>query len=514
MAVNPLMLQIIALVHRDRGTLPQRRVELYEECTNVLLERWDAAKGLKVSITAKEARELLQPLALWLHEVEGRRYAPMDDIVRVVRGPLEDMNKKGVGPEELIRNIRDRSGIFMGHSEKEYGFTHLSFQEYLAAERIRNETNIHLLVEKYGERWWREVILLSLSLANPSVIELFLQAIIPREEFKTDLTLIMDALKDSLIKPSEPFLQALANKELASETKANAIRLLRGMAGHRIIDTLRTVVSGRDKVISQAAYEALVALGATEGVARPISEFATMIVNPKDNAPMVLIPAGTFLYGSRDDDKEARSNEKPQRVVDLPAFYMDVYPVTNSQFAAFLNEQIQPEKKLERWINLKRWVEESDRIKLKKKVYEVKKGLESHPVIFVSWYGAQAYARWAGKRLPNEQEWEKAARGTDGRIYPWGDDFDKTLCNFAGIKLHNTSPVDLFSKGKGPYGCYDMAGNVWEWTSSFYDPKKNSYILRGGSWYHKYVFCRCAGRDFVVHPNGRGFDIGFRCAKS
>ena len=153
LAVNPLLLQIIALVHRDRGTLPQRRVELYEECTNVLLEKWDMAKGLDVLLSAREARQILQPLALWLHEEDERRSAPMDEIKRVIKEPLEKIGKSNVDTETLLTNIRDRSGIFMGYSESEYGFTHLSFQEYLSAEQIRNKgliKNYWIIMEKDG----------------------------------------------------------------------------------------------------------------------------------------------------------------------------------------------------------------------------------------------------------------------------------------------------------------------------------------------------------------------------
>jgi len=127
LAVTPLLLQIIALVHRDRGILPQRRVELYEECTNVLLEKWDMAKGLNSLIRAREARQVLQPLALWLHAEDERRSAPMEQIIKVIEGPLQDMGKTNLDTKKLLLNIRDRSGIFMGYSESEYGFTHLSF---------------------------------------------------------------------------------------------------------------------------------------------------------------------------------------------------------------------------------------------------------------------------------------------------------------------------------------------------------------------------------------------------
>lgn len=127
LAVTPLLLQIIALVHRDRGTLPQRRVELYEECTNVLLEKWDMAKGLNSLISAREARQVLQPLALWLHAEDERRSAPLKQIIEVIEEPLQEIGKSGIDMKKLLLNIRDRSGIFMGYSETEYGFTHLSF---------------------------------------------------------------------------------------------------------------------------------------------------------------------------------------------------------------------------------------------------------------------------------------------------------------------------------------------------------------------------------------------------
>jgi formylglycine-generating enzyme required for sulfatase activity/predicted MPP superfamily phosphohydrolase len=514
LAVNPLMLQIIALVHRDRGTLPQRRVELYEECTNVLLEKWDAAKGLKVSITAKEARQLLQPLALWLHEEEERRHAPLEDIARIIKHPLENMNKKGIEPENLLRNIRDRSGIFMGFSEKEYGFTHLSFQEYLAAERIRNEWNTPLLIEKYGDRWWREVILLCLALANPPIIEPFLREFIPTDKFKTDIALLMDALKDSLFKPQEPLVEALSNVALSPESKENIIRLFKGMEGPRVIEALKKAVLNRDKAIAIAAFDALETIGEVEGIKRPLPEWMVQIVNSKDNAPMALIPAGTFLYGSRDDDKVAYSDEKPQRVVDLPAFYMDIFPVTNEQYAAFLNAKGLGKRKLDEWIFLEGdWQKERCRIKLKGKVYEVEKGFDKHPVIYVTWHGAKAYAEWAGKRLPTEQEWEKTARGPEGRTYPWGNRFEKDRCNSWESRKGGTTPVDAYPEGKSPYGCFDMAGNVWEWTASLSGKGTDRYVLRGGSWGSYGGVCRCAAR-YYYDPFARSSSFGFRCARS
>lgn len=105
-----------------------------------------------------------------------------------------------------------------------------------------------------------------------------------------------------------------------------------------------------------------------------------------------------------------------------------------------------------------------------------------HPVVAVSYYEAEAYASWAGKRLPMEQEWEKAARGTDGRAYPWGDVFDTTKCNSEESAIDATTPVTKYTEGISPSGCCDMAGNVWEWCASWYDKSNNRRVIQRGSW--------------------------------
>lgn len=511
LAVRPLLLQIISLVHRDRGTLPQRRVELYEECTNVMLEKWDMAKGLEGLITAREARQVLQPLALWLHGEDERRSAPMGEIAEVIKNPLQEIGKSGIDPETLLLNIRDRSGIFMGYSESEYGFTHLSFQEYMAAEQIRNMGNIEMLIQKYGEDWWKEVILLCLALDNPSVIEEFMRRIIPTDRFKTDISLIFDAIGDSIKKPLKPIADVLTNDNLALEARNNAIRVLKRIGGDSAIQALREAAGSKDRALARFALEALVSLDAAEGIEKPVEEeIPRQVISKIDDATMVLIPVGTFLYGSREDDKVAHSDEKPQRVIDLPAFYIDVFPVTNEQYSRFLSTEHPSKKTLENWIDLEGY---QCRIKQSERIYTCGKGYEKHPVTNVSWHGADAYAKWTGKRLPTEQEWEKAARGIDGGIYPWGDEFKKDLCNSSESSIDGTSEVDRFPEGKSPYGCFDMAGNVWEWTDSWYDEDKNTKVLRGGSWYDVAGLCRCAVRDSFDPIYWYG-GIGFRCART
>jgi formylglycine-generating enzyme len=210
--------------------------------------------------------------------------------------------------------------------------------------------------------------------------------------------------------------------------------------------------------------------------------------NPQDGGIGIFIPAGEFIMGSPQDVGNA--DEHPIRTVSIDAYWIYRYEVTNGQFNRFV-------------------VEAAYTAEGPWKKYGVP-GREDHPVICITWNDAEAYCQWAGGRLPSEAEWEKASRGVDGRLYPWGNDWDRNKCNNAGtdsreykasrakIELRRgTTPVGLFPRGVSPYGCLDMAGNVWEWCQDFYDadyyrkaPPENpagplageTRVFRGGAW--------------------------------
>ena len=231
---------------------------------------------------------------------------------------------------------------------------------------------------------------------------------------------------------------------------------------------------------------------------------------------MVLIPASEFLMGSDPQkDPEARGFEQPQHTLYLPDYYLAKTPVTNAQYLAFV--QSTGYERPQHWEDKK-----------------PPRGKEDHPVGYVSWHDAVVYCRWlaevTGKpyRLPTEAEWEKAARGTDGRIYPWGGQWDKARCNSWEGGKYDTTPVGAYSQGASPYGLLDMAGNVWEWTSSLwkeypYDPTdgrenseagdKDLRVVRGGAFYPDQGIVRCALRrgDF---PDVRNYRSGFRVVVS
>jgi formylglycine-generating enzyme required for sulfatase activity len=243
------------------------------------------------------------------------------------------------------------------------------------------------------------------------------------------------------------------------------------------------------------------------------------IISEKDGAEMILIPEGEFLMGTSDEQikellrqfsdwkREWFADEQPQHRVYLDEFYIDKYPVTNAQF--------------EQFVKATRYKTESDW----RKYY--KKGKEKHPVVYVSWNDASAYCKWAGKRLPTEAEWEKAARGADGRIWPWGNVWDKNKCNSKDGGPGTTTPVGSYPAGASPYGVMDMAGNVWEWCADRYDkdyyahsPQHNPQgsssrtwcVLRGGGWFNNTDILRCADRDNLV-PWHALCNVGFRCSQ-
>lgn len=232
---------------------------------------------------------------------------------------------------------------------------------------------------------------------------------------------------------------------------------------------------------------------------------------------MVFIPAGTFTMGS----SNGHPDERPPHPVYLEAFYIDRFEVSNEQYLQFF-ESTMGQRRSYTYLDPKTENPDS-RIVYQHGRYTVEAGYEQHPVTLVSWYGAQAYCEHRGGRLPTEAEWEKAARGPNGRAYPWGDDLDRTRLN-AGWRIGDTTPVGNYPTGTSPYGVHDVAGNVWEWTADWYQPYAASLydsvffgekykVVRGGSWNHPDRDARTTQRD-LAHPARRIHVVGFRCATS
>lgn len=257
------------------------------------------------------------------------------------------------------------------------------------------------------------------------------------------------------------------------------------------------------------------------------AQFNPGIMGPASRWPdMAEIPAGSFHMGfDIDNDMEwGDVDEEPVHAVYLDTFFIDRYEVTAQEFSQFFTEH--PD---DRYIRL----DPAVTVEKMNGQMRPRPGLNRYPVNGVSWYGADAFCRWKGKRLPTEAEWEKAARGTDRRIFPWGDQHPdneratyRRLFDKWGFKA--LEPVDSMEKGRSPYGLHHMAGNVWEWVADWYaddyyeeadakNPKGpvtgTTKVLRGGNWYYKAYYMRTTYR-FNDKPGVFNVWQGFRCAKS
>ena len=243
--------------------------------------------------------------------------------------------------------------------------------------------------------------------------------------------------------------------------------------------------------------------------------------SPKDGTLQALIPGGIYLAGGKDGNAGG-GDPFP---VTLPPYYLALHPVTNAQYALFLTAKRPNKDDLEKWILL----DADCFVRTSGPGYEPYGGKGDHPVVRVSWFGAEAYCKWAGLRLPTELEWEKGARGVDGRVYPWGNDWEggKRCRNEKNKGSERTCEVWGYPDGCSPWGLYQMSGNVLEWCADWYDSDSysryegadltapspgGSRVLRGGSWGGVGAGrFRCALRG-RYGPTYRNYGFGFRCA--
>jgi eukaryotic-like serine/threonine-protein kinase len=265
-------------------------------------------------------------------------------------------------------------------------------------------------------------------------------------------------------------------------------------------------------------------------------------ISETDGMTQVFVPEGDFAMGS---DSSSYANERPVHTVFLDSFWIDQTEVTNSMFEGFVTQtgyQTEAEKK-----GTSSGYDTDTGKSVQNQVADWEHplgpdsslaGLAEHPVVHVSWNDARVYCEWAGRRLLTEAEWEKAARGTDGRTFPWGSNFDGTLLNSADVNLgagrgnssfddgfQLSAPVGSYPLGASPYGALDMVGNVWEWVKDWVDeayyqgsptanpggPASGVYrVVRGGSWHDPEDGNRAAYRGWAS-PGDTDITLGFRC---
>jgi formylglycine-generating enzyme required for sulfatase activity len=438
-------------------------------------------------------------LAFEMHKKNLKTFG-VDDAIDVLKEciPQKDDESSSDYKRRIDRRFNElepNCGLLNLLSSGEIEFTHLTFQEFMAAKHL-----IYMdldYAEFIEQEWWEETILLYTGLKNLTTKEGSNQLV---------KTILDTSQKDEKSQRRLWLLGSKALRDFQPIKRNDEIVALACKKLYKVID-------------SNASLEERFEAGEIVGALGDLRIKA-------DN--MVLVKEGKFMRGSSEED--ANSKEKPQREIYLDDFWIGKYPVTNEEFKEFVDDGGYGKARKDMWSEEGlRWREENE---ISKPAYwhDRKWNGPNFPVVGISWYEAEAYATWLSERtghqyrLPTEAEWEKAARGTKGFTYPWGEDVDKNLCNSYESGLLRTSPVGLYPKGESPYGCFDMAGNVWEWCFDWYNdnyyansPNRNpkgpsdgaARIFRGGSWLDFARYCRSAVRG-PDDPRARGSDLGFR----
>jgi formylglycine-generating enzyme required for sulfatase activity len=519
-ASNPMLLTVMALVHNHTGSLPRENARLYAECVELLMFRWKPvdAGWLKDELNAREddIYRALWELAYAAHEEQADKDGPADitesTVIGVMRKRFGDIQKA----QTFCDYVEERAGLLVGRGEsrdgwKVFTFPHRTFQEYLAGCHIANGRRS--LRRRFKEKalagaGWREVLRLAAGhlVFNDTDIESTIDAVAPLIELEPE---------------SDEHWRAVW---LAGE-------IFNLIGGERVA----TDEEGRD-LLPQAQHQlaALISEGQLDPVERAAAGRTLSILgDPRpgvglrdDGLPdidWVEISAGPFQMGNdKAQDDQAYDDELPQITVDLPTYYMARYPVTYKQYQAFIDAE-------DGFHNPQWWDGLAASDEHKQSPDEQYFKYWNHPREDVSWYDAVAFCRWLSAkvgyevRLPTEAEWEKAARGADGRIYPYGDEFDSAKGNTSDTGIRQTSAVGMFRDPALPYGLLDMSGNVFEWCMTKWGWKyvdgidamdntpegDNVRVVRGGSFGDALRYARCAFRNFDT-PDNRSYSQGFR----
>ena len=537
LAPRPLLLTLMASLHAWRGGhLPEDRQQLYEESVDLLLDIWeqpkviydDAGKQIVQAESAAEwfrapreqVRKALDQLAFQVHGEQATLSGAADiDEARLVGALLRAADNPDLRHQRVVEYIRDRAGLLTNRGEGVYSFPHRTFQEYLAARHLTVDNfpaQLVRLVRGDTERW-REVLLLAgakVGRGTPFAVWSLAQRLCPQECAPAVAAVAADTDWWAALLAGQLLLETGIYAAPQDVTERATLALVRGW--------LAALVSG-GKLPPPDRHQAGIALGRL-GDPRPG-------VGVKDGLPAIAwqpVDAGPFLMGSdKRKDSRAYDDELRQFTCTLirQPYRISRYPITVAQYQAFIDAQGYDREDL--------WTQSGWQWRRQKRVSGPRQFAEvfqtpNHPQVGVSWYEATAFCTWLSRelgqpvRLPSEAEWERAARHTDGRSYPWGDAFDQTACNNGFLNLGSSSSVGIFPTGDSVCGTADMSGNVWEWTATKAGGNYQNYApddypegsasrpLRGGSFDLNGVYLvRCACR-YRTSPDSMGSNVGFR----
>jgi len=492
LAASPLLLTLMASLHALRGgTLPRERELLYNDSVSLLLDAWERPKTVYqdgkpviISASAQEFMKLtaradlekaISRLAYEVHADQGHKTGVADISEGALLATLRRI-AGGLNPALLAEYVRDRAGLLTHHGEGVYRFPHRTFQEYMAARHLGDlgpdEIARHLR-EDAGR--WREAYLLAGA--------------------KTARGAAWAAW--AIVRKTCP--------DVPNKKAKDAEWLCTSLAAQLIVEVGRMPADADDGKTRQIIVRALVQL-ITAAQLDPVERARAGVAlghlgDPRPGVTTlepdwVEIPAGSFQYG---DKKETRQITQPYQI--------SRHPVTVAQYAQFIAAGGYEDPELRKAGFTA------------PETYSPVFQTPNHPQVGVSKIEAAAFSRWLAKklgkrvRLPTEEEWERAARGTDGREFPWGASEDAASHANVENAIGYTSAVGLFPSGTSPEGCLDMAGNIWEWTGSPYKQGDLACALRGGAFRRGADRARCASRQWDL-PHLRDYLIGFRVVVS
>lgn len=504
LASNPLLLTLMASLHSLRGgTLPRERERLYDESVSLLMDAWERPKTVynnhgKAVVISASAQEFLKltaradiekaiaKLAYQVHASQGHQQGVADISEGQLLAALNSISKD-TNPALLAEYVRDRAGLLTHHGEGVYRFPHRTFQEYLAARHLADlgADEIARHVRDDPGRWREAYLLAGAKVARGAQWAAWAVAHTTCPAVPGEKAADIDWLCSSLA------------AQLLVETGVEA-------ATGSAVNTRKTVVDALVKLVTLGKLDPVER--ARAGTSLGLLGDPRRGVGLKTGLPdfdWIEIPAGPFLYGKK---KKHCNVEVPYRI--------SRYPVTVSQYGAFTKAGGYSD---DAW-----W--DADGIRWRDggmitgpETYREIFQTPNHPQVGVSFYEAAAFCRWVSTqaigpvRLPTEEEWERAARGTNRRKYPWGEAGKaESRANIDDTCIGHSSTVGIFPDGASPDGCFDMAGNVWEWTTG----KMDRYtVVRGGSFNLRSVYAHYGHRYGVFSSDPRS-NVGFRVVAS
>ena len=564
LAEQPLLLTLMAALN-VHGKLPEDRSDLYDKTVELLLDEWQKGKdgGLKrFGIALPKLQAVLAQVAYNAHVRQGsdRAARKHDAVANIAREDLRDALAPEVGgvdnADKLIAYMQTRAGLLLPQGQRTYTFPHRSFQEFMAASHALNSRefpNDLIALVRQDAAWWREVYLFAAGRIAPNKYPSAVDLI---DKLWGNHVALSETAASDAHHVTRVLLASQAATDIQLHHNAHKYDEYRHTLQH--LQEWLTAILDAHSVETPRRVEAGVLLGKL-GDPRPG-------VNANDFV-FCEIPAGEFIMGSKQGDEGAFRDEYPQFRYAIPhAYYIARYPVTNAQFDAFVDAP-------DGYRNDAWWTQTGLKwrgARTRNERYGGVFNLSNHPVVGVTWYEAAAFCKWLNEqlqladyrlqifdplarmlredknhkskiinqkytvRLASEPEWEYAARGTDGRAYPWGGELTPEHANYADTKINATSAVGAFPLGTSPFGVLDLSGNVWEWTRSRwgkdfsepdfkypYDTKDGREdiestdlrVLRGGAFSYVSGYVRCALRN-RLDPDLRGSGQGFRVCVS